>query len=213
MIAKINSSDHQVRRLAYRSAQQLATAAIVVMFLSMMTMTVGILILETAMTPGPTIPEPGYQPGEFVPLGNRETPLDVFQTPVTLFVYPKDATRLAHNLEQDVALHGGWTIANYNNRDLIFAIPGEYIDRIRPLIEASGVAPVGTTYQRWVSSVAAYPDPSIDGAKTNTTISVHLRFPFAANPATLPTALITSVLIGAAFLTLIVCVVVCQATE
>ena len=60
---------------------------------------------------------------------------------------------------------------------------------------------------------AAYPDPSIDGAKTNTTISVHLRFPFAANPATLPTALITSVLIGAAFLTLIVCVVVCQATE
>ena len=180
---------------------------------SMMIMLVGIMTMESVLSPGPTIPNPVHQTVDAPLQEERQYTVQLTPRVVTLFVYPKDADRLARTLEVDVSRHGGWTMSNENNRDLTFAVSEEYLERIEPLIEASGTQQVGAAYNQWATTVVPNPNPQLHRARPDTAIRINLRFPLTANPATLPMMAVTGGTIVAAFLALLSCAIVHQCTK
>ena len=195
------------------AAQKTATGSMIAMSASMMTMLVGIFLMESILSPGPTIPHPHQQSLHSTTRAGREQMINPAQQIATLFVYPKDADRLAHTLEADVIRHGGWTMTNNNDRNLEFAVSEQYLDRIQPLIESPTVRQVDPGYTEWVADVFPNPDRELRRVTPNTTLYVNLKSPLAANPATLPMIAVTGSIIGGSILTLLCCAVVHQCTK
>lgn len=194
------------------SSENVSTASVVIMFFSIMTMVCGVFLFETVLTPGPTIPVPTQGGAPVHAKEGHTIPIKSTGQSLTLFVYSKDADRLARTLELDVADHGGWTVRNDQNRYLTFAVSEQYLDRIRPLINDSGVGPVGEAYRDWAHMAGDGPDPAIIGGIADTSITVNVSPPSAFNPSTLTTMVITGGLTAVAFL-IWVCITVSRPIE
>lgn len=195
------------------AAQKTAAGSVLAMTLSMAALLLGIFLLESVLSPGPTIPHP---PLRSLPVTTSEARQQLFNPDpliVTLFVYPKDADRLARTLEADVIRHGGWIRSNPNDRNLAFAISQQYLERMQLLIDSTDLRQVGNGYTEWANAVATIPSPELHRVPPDTVLRVNLRFPPAAHPASLPVMAVTGSIIGAAFLTLLCCVVVYRCTR
>ena len=193
------------RKQANLATQMIANGSILLILISIMVMSFGVLLFESILSPGPTIPEPvswtleGPLPLERQRAVNRPPRL------VTLFVYPKDIDRLARTLEIDVSRHGGRTLSNKHNRILTFVVPKQYMERIQPLIVSSGTRQRAASYTQWVATAVPEPEPELGWAMPDTTVRFHLRFPLTAHPATLPMMAVTSSIIAATFLAVLAC--------
>ena len=182
-------------------------------FLSLVGTLVGMFLFETIWSPGPTIPIPTGDPPASWLRKDRTTPENSVRRTVNLYVYPKDAVPLGRTLELDVIRHGGWTIANYNHREMTFAVSEPYLRRLQALIDDSGTRPVGAAYRRWAFDTVSNPEPKLRNAKPDLTINVVLRLPFLTNPATIWTAVIAGIIVGAAAVILVTSVAVNEVTK
>ena len=104
-------------------------------------------------------------------------------------------------------------MANYNYREFTFAVSEPYLRRLQALVDDSGTRPVGTAYRKWVSDAVPSPDLKLRDATPDIAITVVLKLPFSANPATIWTAAIAGVVAGLAIVILVASAVVCHATE
>ena len=195
------------------AAQKTATRSVLAMTVSVMVLLVGIFLLESVLSPGPTIPHPPLQSLHITTQEERQRTVNPTLLIVTLFVYPKDADRLARTLEADVIRHGGWIISNPNDRNLTFAVSKQYLERMQLLIESTDFRQVGNGYTEWANAVVPNPNPELHRVTPDTTLRVNLRFPLVAHPASLLVMAVTGSITGAAFLTLLCCAVVYQCTR
>ena len=173
------------------AGENVSTASVVIMFVSIMTMVCGVFLFETVLTPRPTIPMPNQNGDHVLAKEGHPIPTKSVGQSMTLFMYPKDADRLARTLELDVAAHGGWTVRNDQNRHLTFAVSAPYLDRIQPLINDSGVEPVSKAYRDWAHMAGTGPDSMMIGSIADTSITVNLSRPAGLYPASRTTLMIT----------------------
>ena len=198
----------RTRKFANAAAERTATGSILFMVAAMSTMLLWIFIMEGVLSPGPTIPDPGSLVAR-VPLPTeQQNKMNQSPKAVTLYVYPRDADRLARTLELDVSRHGGWTISNPNDRDLTFAVSQRYVDRIQLLVESGGIRRVQPAYALWVATSFPKPNLELGGVEPDTTLRINLRYPVAAHPATLPMLAATAIIVPATFLVLLICAIV-----
>lgn len=170
------------------------------MFLSLIAMICGAFLFETVLSPGPTIPAPTHRQEQMRAAETQTMPSGSPGQSYTLSVYPKDADRLARTLESDVSAHGGWTIRNDHDRSLTFAVSDQYLERIQPLINASGTGPVGKEYREYAHTVGNGPDPTLIGETTDTSLTVNLAPAPPFNDRSLITIGITGAVAAFAFL-------------
>ena len=129
------------------------------MLASMMTMIFGVMTMESVLSPRPTIPDPSRLVNEIAQPKEAQHVRKLTPKVVTLFVYPKDADRLASIIVFDVVRHGGRTTHNGNDRNITFAVSEQYLERLEPLMDSPGtIRQVSTAYALWAAREASIPD-------------------------------------------------------
>ena len=200
--------------MANQAAPRVGLGLILLILASMMAMIFGVMAMESILSPGPTIPDPGQLIGEIPPPKEAQRTTKLSPQVLTLFVYPKDADRLARTIVLDVVRHGGQTIHNGNDRNITFAVSQQYLERLEPLVDSPGtIRQTGTAYALWAAREASKPDPELVREPPDTALYINLAYPLTAHPGTLPMMAVGGSVIGAAFLAMLICVIVYQTTK
>ena len=108
--------------------------------------------------PGPTIPDPGPLHPESVPERPPSVIAHVFPSPARFTVQSSDQHRMLRTLKRDILDHGGWIDGgSAHDRKFVAVVPGSYLERIQPLMEAEARKP---NYRAWVQTATLRPGPT-----------------------------------------------------
>lgn len=195
-------------RLANTAVRKTAIGWLCLLFASLPVIPLSTFVTEGLPAPGPTVPDPGTLPASALPPAEARSTASMERMTATLRVHPKDADRIQRTLALDIANHGGHALPHNRWHTRVFTVPRPYIDRITPMFEQPESGKLNEAYTRWTDTVLPEKDPSLRQLPPDTLLTVHLSYPLAAHPATLPLMAISATVAGLSAIAILICMLI-----
>ena len=187
-------------RFIYLAFPLLHAAPLVLFTTAMAVLVIGVFCVEVLFTSWPSIPQPVEQIAQPTQLPTLTSELETVPL-VQIFLHPQDIKPLALTLKQDVIRHGGAVIRGSDeSRRWTFAVSQQYLTRIQPLVDASGVRPPGKSYRQWARYVYANPKDSKITGPANVAVTFQFIHPLFLSAATMWATIAAAIMAGCAIL-------------